>query len=209
MITDKYIFFYNGIFSQWYPVDFSVNNVGYNCAEQYMMAGKATLFKDWDSYDKIMATDDPGTQKSIGKKVKNFDLYLWNTVAKTIVYKGNEAKFTQTPDLLNQLLQCENKILVETSPIDKIWGIGLSEDNPIEVLTDENKWNGTNWLGEVLTRLKDDIRGPYLASLNRVVYKHKCLSQPDEVNKRWVCIDYKEKCHPCYNENDLIRIMEI
>lgn len=145
---DKYHFFWQGILSQWYPSQFKCRRFTYNCCEQWMMAQKAELFHDYETHDKIMLTDDPRIQKNLGRRVKNFDLDLWNIYARPIVRLGNELKFRQNPQLKEFLMSTENKILVEASPYDCIWGIGLGEDNPDRF--DEAKWRGTNWLGECL-----------------------------------------------------------
>lgn len=154
-MKSKYVFFYGGVFSQWFPATFRINGTRFGCAEQYMMFKKAQLFKDELSMTKIMKTDDPAEQKALGKKVTNFDVDTWNAVARNIVYTGNLAKFTQNVGLLAKLLETEDKLIVEASPYDRIWGIGLGEFDPARF--DKSKWKGTNWLGQVLTKLREDI----------------------------------------------------
>ena len=127
----------------------------YNTAEQYMMASKARTFFDGDSIGKILASDNPKEQKALGRKVKDFDPDEWNRVAKKFVFIGNYAKFTQDEDLKKILLATMGTTLVEASPFDKIWGIGMKEDDPLAL--DRKTWNGTNWLGEVLTQVRDHI----------------------------------------------------
>jgi len=87
--------------------------------------------------------------------VQRFDNDLWNQEAKNIVYRGNHAKFTQNPELLLVLLATAGHTLVEASPTDRIWGIGLAEDDPR--IHQRATWRGTNWLGEVLTQLREDL----------------------------------------------------
>lgn len=155
-ITDKYVFFWGEEFSQWHPCDFTdPYGVTYNCAEQYMMAGKAWVFQDGESYKKIMEARDPGVQKKLGRKVERFDHFKWEERAWDIVYMGNYLKFTQSKKLLKTLLDTDNKILVEASPYDKIWGIGLEEND--ERCLDRLEWEGKNWLGHALTRLKESL----------------------------------------------------
>lgn len=149
-------FFYGGFLSQWYPCTFTIDGIYYNCTEQWMMAEKARLFKDEESLTAIMATDSPREQKAIGRKIKDFDKAKWEHVAKEVVYLGNLAKFTQNEDLLEQLLDTDDEELVEASPTDCIWGIGLAEDNPD--CHDKSKWRGTNWLGECIMRVRTDIK---------------------------------------------------
>jgi hypothetical protein len=155
--TDKYLFFWGkeDIYSQWYPATFKVGSVTYKTAEQFMMAGKARIFNDSEICQKILATDDPKKQKALGRLVKGFDKTIWDANAKSVVYDGNRAKFRQNPTLLRDLLLTGTRTLVEASPYDKIWGIGLHwSDSRCD---DPVNWQGTNWLGEVLTILRDDF----------------------------------------------------
>jgi len=153
-VTDDYVFFYGQTcFSQWFRSTFKIDGVTYSCAEQYMMAEKARLFGDKEMEKKIMEADHPRDQKAYGRKVKGFDSAKWNAVAKDVVFRANEAKFSQNPQLKKQLMDTENRTLVEASGYDKIWGIGLWDDDP-RCLNPET-WQGTNWLGEVLTKLRD------------------------------------------------------
>lgn len=39
-MTDKFVFFLKGPFSQWYKRPFVKNEITYNCAEQFMMSEK-------------------------------------------------------------------------------------------------------------------------------------------------------------------------
>jgi len=156
MITDNYVFFWGGVCSQWYPSKFTIDCVEYTSAEQYMMAKKALLFNDDISYDEIMETDKPMTQKAIGKRVKNFDKDKWEAFCRDYVFEGNYAKFTQNPKMLEELLTYGDRDIVEASPEDKIWGIGLHESDP--KVHDPSKWEGTNWLGLAIMRVRDTLK---------------------------------------------------
>lgn len=154
----KYTFFYKtrSPFSNWHPSIFEdENGIEYNCSEQYMMYQKALLFGDTDILAEILDTPDPREQKALGRKIKGFDSKIWEANAKRIVYEGCKLKFEQNPHLLNKLLDTEGTLLVEASPYDKIWGIGLGEDDPR--IQDPKNWQGTNWLGEVLTDLRENL----------------------------------------------------
>jgi ribA/ribD-fused uncharacterized protein len=155
MNKNNFIFFYGGPFSQWYRSVFEIDGVKYNCAEQYMMAMKAKMFGDDESLLKIMKSHEPWVQKATGRTVKNFDADKWNNVSRDFVYRANMAKFS-IPYLKDYILSTGDKEIVEASPTDKIWGIGLSEDNPDRF--DRTKWNGTNWLGEVLMKVRKDLQ---------------------------------------------------
>jgi len=152
---EKFTFFYGGFMSQWWRSSFGVDGVIYNTAEQYMMAEKARLFGDAAMEAKILSATDPKDQKKYGRLVEGFDKEKWNAVAREIVYKGNYNKFVQNPHLMEQLLETAGTTLVEASPYDEVWGIKLSETDPRRL--DRATWQGTNWLGQVLTKLRDDF----------------------------------------------------
>ena len=153
---EDYYFFYGGPFSQWAMYPIVVDGVTYNCNEQYMMAQKALLFGDQEMYEKIMASKNPEEQKmKFGRNVKNFDEAVWQQHAKEIVYKANYAKFTQNQKAMEELAYSRGQTVVEASPTDKIWGIGISEGD--SRLIDETQWEGTNWLGEVVMQIRSDL----------------------------------------------------
>lgn len=161
---NNFVFFYGGVFSQWYPSSFKVDGVQYHTAEQYMMAMKAEYFGDDAIKDKIMATTNPSEQKAFGRQVANFDAEAWNAVSRGYVYKGNMAKFSD-PKLQKMLLDTADKEIVEASPYDRIWGIGLGQTDPARL--DKSKWRGTNWLGETLMKVRNDIRKQKEAEKNK------------------------------------------
>jgi len=164
----EYLFFYRSnpklpasvvnktCLSQWHYSSFKINNVQYLTAEHYMMVEKAKLFNDNHIVSEIFKTSNPATVKALGRKVKNFDYYVWLRHCFDIVVTGNLAKFSQNPRLAEYLLSTEQKILVEASPCDKLWGIGLSEnsngiDNPLN-------WQGKNLLGFALMEVREKLR---------------------------------------------------
>ena len=161
---DDFIFFWKihkdkevnkSCLSQWYPSEFIVRGRRYNCAEQYMMAQKVLLFEDEESYKKIMASSEPKEIKTLGRKVKGFDSVKWDEEKYRIVREGNFAKFTQKKELRDYLVSTEGKILVEASPYDNIWGIGMTESNP-DIL-DPSKWKGQNLLGFLLMDIREEL----------------------------------------------------
>lgn len=156
MTTDKFVFFWGGTYSQWCPSPFEIGGFQYNCCEQYMMAQKALLFDDFVSYTKIMETKQPAEQKALGRKVKGFDKDKWESVCRQIVYDANYAKFTQNPKMMAELMATGDREIVEASPEDKIWGIGLHESD--ERVHDKSKWQGTNWLGEAIMQVREKLR---------------------------------------------------
>lgn len=161
MNKDNYVFFWNGEFSQWYIEQICIGGILFNCCEQYMMYRKAMTFGDTDAAYRILATNLPRTQKAIGREVKNFDAAIWAPLARDIVKDANYAKFTQHQYLKDVLLDTDDKILVEASPLDAIWGIGFDEQHAMYNI---DKW-GTNWLGEALMQVRTLIK--YDSSLNK------------------------------------------
>jgi len=156
-ITDKYVFFYKEVFSQWHPCQFQDLDTltTYSSAEQFMMHKKALYFNDLETAEKIMNTNKPFEQKALGRLVKNYDDNIWNKVKYKIVYNGNVLKFSQNQELLAALLNTGNKLLVEASLKDKIWGIGMYEDTP--GVEDSKNWQGQNLLGKALTEVRDSF----------------------------------------------------
>lgn len=157
-VTERsgFVFFWSGWPSQWYPSVFDVDGVTYSCAEQFMMAEKARLFGDKATLKEILRADHPATHKALGRAVTPFDEARWNGACREIVYRGNMAKYEQNDDLRALLLDTGDKTLVEASPKDRIWGIGLAADDPRA--TKRSAWRGKNWLGEALMRVRADLR---------------------------------------------------
>ena len=156
-MTEQFTFFWNGPFSQWHTSPFIIEGKTYMTAEQYMMYCKAMFFDDVDVALQIMETENPREQKALGRKVSSFDADSWSNVAQAIVKEGTRAKFSQNPDLLEKLVATVGTTLVEASPYDKIWGIGLRETD-LKCL-DRSTWRGTNWLGEILTEVRIELCG--------------------------------------------------
>lgn len=153
--SNGFVLFWGGPFSQWYPHDMVIQGVTYNCCEQYMMAQKALTFNDSESHGHIMATKDPRKQKALGRQVKNFSAPIWDKVSRDIVFQANLAKFSD-PELKAYLMSFGQEEIVEASPYDKIWGIGLGEDDPRAL--DKSQWQGLNWLGEALMQVRETFR---------------------------------------------------
>lgn len=158
----EFIFFWheyeeNGCFSQWYRAPFTVEGITYQTCEQYMMAKKALLFNDIEHYYLIMGEPDPRKDKAYGKDVRNYDGDLWHSCNEEIIFHANYAKFSQHMELKEALLATGDKQLVEASPKDKIYGIGLEASDPRA--TDPTKWKGTNLLGKTLVKVRTLLAG--------------------------------------------------
>lgn len=141
--------------SQWYPARFELKGELYLSAEHFMMAEKAFLFGDEDTRARILATSSPAEAKALGRQVRGFDSHLWEARCFDIVVQGNEAKFSQNDALGQFLIATGNRILVEASPLDLIWGIGLAEDNPLAGRPEH--WPGLNLLGFALMKVREHL----------------------------------------------------
>lgn len=148
--------FWDGICCQWLDKDIIVDGTKYMCCEQYMMAQKALVFGDMRIHDLVMYSNDPRSQKALGRKIEGYSDEIWHQTAQLVVYRGNLAKFTQHPDLKQWLMETGTKLIVEASPTDRIWGIGWSEND--KEAWDTDKWRGKNWLGECIMKVRSDIR---------------------------------------------------
>jgi ribA/ribD-fused uncharacterized protein len=141
--------------SQWWMRSFELDGNTYSCSEQYMMSEKARLFCDYDNMNRIMQADSPKEMKALGRAVRNFDSSRWEAQCYQIVKGANKAKFSQNPELWQFLLQTNGRILVEASPRDRIWGIGMGKTNPDA--HNPMKWRGRNLLGFALTEGRDEL----------------------------------------------------
>ena len=145
----------NGYLSNWYPSKFTVNDVDFSSMEQYMMYKKAVCFGDKDMANKILATDDVAEIKAFGRLVANYNESYWNGVRQIVVFEGLTAKFSQNEDLKAKLKATDNSILAECAVKDRIWGIGLSMNNPDRLQID--KWKGQNLLGYALMMVRERL----------------------------------------------------
>lgn len=137
-----------GSLSQWWPSPFTVDGVEYRTAEHWMMAGKARLFGDEEIVPRILRARTPGEAKKLGRLVRGFDEARWAAERFELVVTGSAAKFGQDERLRTYLLGTGQRVLVEASPLDRIWGIGLAADD--ERATSPERWRGLNLLGFAL-----------------------------------------------------------
>lgn len=162
----KYLFFWGhqpnrdgsigqSCLSQWWEQPFEVDGTSYRTAEHWMMAGKARLFSDGVALEKILAAKSPAEAKDLGRQVANFDQAAWEAERYQIVLDGNMHKFGQHPTLKEFLLKTGDRILVEASPLDRIWGIGLAKTDP--GIEDPHTWKGLNLLGFALMEVRDNL----------------------------------------------------
>jgi len=148
--------FIKGVFSNWFLAQFTVDDATYCCSEQYFMAEKARLFNDTDTLEKILLSVNPKEIKDLGRKVKNFDIGLWAIEAGRAMYLANLYKFRQNETMKKTLLNTGDKVLVECSPVDKLWGAGIPMNDPR--LSRPEEWPGQNRLGFTLMHVRDKLK---------------------------------------------------
>ena len=149
-IENNTIYFYGSSepFSNWYKCDFKIGNVTFNCSEQALMYSKALYFKDTKTAKKILKTKNPRKQKELGRHVSNYEDKIWSDIRQNIMTEILKHKFNS--EALKYLKEKYKEYeFVEASPYDKIWGVGLDENN--EKILNENNWLGQNLLGKCIT----------------------------------------------------------
>ncbi|MEU4928394.1 NADAR family protein [Streptomyces yokosukanensis] len=143
--------------SQWWPSPFVVDGVEYATAEHWMMAGKARLFEDAQGERRVLAAEHPAEAKKAGRLVKGFDPATWERERFRIVVEGSVHKFTADAALRAFLVGTGDRVLVEASPVDRVWGIGLAADD--EAASDPERWRGPNLLGFALMEAREALAG--------------------------------------------------
>lgn len=143
------------VLSQWWPAPFALDGVTYATAEHRMMVAKAELFGDDAAREKILKARSPGAAKAAGREVRNFDEDVWRAHRFAIVRDASVAKFGASPELTRYLLETGDRILVEASPLDRVWGIGLAADD--ERAQTPSRWRGENLLGFALMDAREAL----------------------------------------------------
>ena len=145
----------NGYLSNWYLTNFVVDNIKFSSMEQFMMYKKAVCFSDREIAESILKTSDVAKIKELGRKVSGYQENIWNGVRQIIVYKGLIEKFSQNAMLKEQLKETKDSVLAECAVKDRIWGIGLSMNDPKRM--DINQWKGQNLLGYALMMVREKL----------------------------------------------------
>lgn len=162
--ANRFHFFWTGYLSQWAKSPFTetVDDVTtrYCSAEQYMMAEKARIMGDLATRAQILACTDSREIKALGRRVTPYDDAKWIAVREDVVRRGTRLKFGQNTTLQEKLIFTRGveripTLLVEASPYDAIWGIGLSEARAIK--TPVSRWPGLNLLGVILTEVRQEL----------------------------------------------------
>lgn len=144
-----------GCLSQWWEQPFSAEGYTFLSAEHYMMAHKAWLFEDNETAERILAASHPGEAKALGRQVRGFEENVWREHRYGIVVRGNIVKFSADPGMRNFLLQSRERVLVEASPLDKVWGVGLAATD--ERAHSPSLWRGLNLLGFALMETRNAL----------------------------------------------------
>ncbi len=154
--TNTHVYFYTGFLGNWYPAKFKLDGLDFNNTEQAFMYLKARFFNDDLSAVNIWKAKNARESKDLGRLVKNYNDKEWSCVRVGFMIYANYLKFSQNSELREWLLNTGNKTLVEASPIDNIWGVGLGEDN--NLILNETNWNGQNLLGKALMEVRKLIK---------------------------------------------------
>lgn len=153
--NDKYVAFWGGCFSNFFPCQFWLEGKLWTTSEKYFMWKKAVTFGDNETAEKILKLDSPREIKKLGREVKNFTPDIWDKIKEDIMYAGVNAKFTQCAECNECIKRFKEQKFVEGSPDDTIWGVGIHYRD--ENVFDESKWRGENLLGKILNRVRDEI----------------------------------------------------
>ncbi len=140
------------VLSQWFPHPFEHAGVTYRTAEHFMMAAKARLFDDSESLSLILDARSPAEAKKLGRGVRGFASDVWDDECLAIVREGSIAKFGSSTLLTTYLVGTGDRVLVEASPTDRVWGIGIARDNP--AIERPSAWQGANLLGFALMQAR-------------------------------------------------------
>jgi ribA/ribD-fused uncharacterized protein len=145
----------NECLSQWYPSQMVLEGVRFPTAEHYMMWRKARVFGDSEVERQLLVDDSPASAKKLGRQVRNFRSDVWDGHRFDVVVEGSIAKFEQNLTLRNYLLGTGERVLAEASPVDNIWGIGFSANDPRA--RDPRLWTGLSLLGFALMQVRDRL----------------------------------------------------
>jgi len=154
--TATHFFFYKHILGNFHLCSFVMNDITFSNSEQAFMWLKAKHFKDPEYADKIVETTDPMSAKHLGRMVRNYDEADWDSVRMDMMFCACYAKFSQNPYLADILFETKDLILVEASPTDRVWGVGLRETD--DLIIDPKNWKGRNLLGEVLMDVRQQLK---------------------------------------------------
>lgn len=154
--TPTHVYFYSGqqCFSNWHhsPDQIKMNGLSFDSSEQAFMFTKAWFFRDFDNAARIHLEKSPAKVKALGRAITGYDDAAWECVREGMMAYVNLMKYRQNDAMREELLGTADRILVEASPVDRVWGVGLGEDDPL--ILDSRLWRGRNLLGEALMTVR-------------------------------------------------------
>jgi ribA/ribD-fused uncharacterized protein len=159
-LDTEFVFFWGGPYSQWAHSPFVWDGKEFPTAEHFMMYHKCLTFEDHARAEQVLKYPGPDQVKAIGRQIENYDDDTWAAVRFNVVTYGNILKFSQNPkfyDVLRRDYMEGDKILVEASPEDRVWGIGKHETD--EGLDNIDNWNGQNLLGYAIMEAGERLKG--------------------------------------------------
>ena len=156
VVTPTKVVFWNSIFSNFLPCTFTFKGMTVKSSEQAFMICKGRHFGDVTSCMKILEAKTPKEAKELGRLVKNFNEVEWNKVRLGYMIEVLVEKFGQNPNLKTTLLNTEERQIIEGSPYDKIWGVGIHWQDAD--CLDESKWKGQNLLGIALMNVREQLK---------------------------------------------------
>ena len=164
----EHVFFWGtpSVFSNWHPATFVMDDLLFANSEQAFMYYKAKCFDDTVSMDNILKTHDPKEAKKLGRLVQGFEQDIWDVYKFDVMFNVLKHKFSQDRKMYIELMSTRGKHLVEASPYDKIWGIGLSVEDATNI--DPDKWPGQNLLGKVLDNLRNSFEKDNAEELGKI-----------------------------------------
>lgn len=173
VVTDKHVLFLRGVLSNWYRCRIIVGSdeieselglkphiegsLEFFYSEHLFMYLKALLFDDLEHAKLIYDAKTPAEAKGYGRQVVGFKESVWRNLREEIMYFSVRKKFWQCVEFNRTVMNPEfsGKSFVECNPRDRIWGVGLDEDDPMA--DDESEWKGLNLLGRILTEIRDNF----------------------------------------------------
>lgn len=167
-------------FSNFHPAEYEYDGNVFTCSEQGFMHSKAVLFGDHAIAEEILKTTSPMKIKQLGRQVRGFKEKTWKNARVDIMYQHCFAKFAQNEHLKEALMRTKDKAMVEASPSDAVWGIGLNEDKARRRAPET--WRGQNLLGQVLDRVREELRE--IQRISDGEEEHEKVQGIDEVQSR-------------------------
>lgn len=141
--------------SNFYEAPFYADGFKYRHVEQFLFCKKAEFARDDASKQKILTANTPAECKKIGKHIKVVQKD-WYPEEILVMKKGLREKFMQNAALKEFLIATGEKTLLEASPKDKFWGIGMGLKGV--ATSDRVVWSGKNRLGEMLMDLRNQLQ---------------------------------------------------